>query len=765
MNGTRSLFNGATRREFLTQAAGVGMTFGLGTLTAQCAEQQDDAAELPWYRRAYRWGQTNINERDPTRYDIGWWRRYWKQTQVQGLVINAGGIVAYYPSKMPLQYRAQYLGDRDLYGELVRAAHEDGLFVLARMDSNRATGEFYEAHPDWFAVQADGQPYRAGDRYVACIDGPYYEQYLPQVLREIVAWEKPEGFTDNSWSGLDRDQICYCQYSREKFRLATGHELPARKDWDDPVYRQWIKWSYARRIEIWELNNRVTKESGGPDCIWLGMIGGDFVSQGRRLRDVAQLGRRTEMIMLDDQGRSSSIGFQGNAEMGKRLHGLLGWDKLIPESMAMYQRGPTFRKAAATPQEARMWMLSGFAGSIQPWWHHVGAYQWDRRQFRVAAPICQWHAANEQYLFNRQPVASVGVVYSQDNADFYGRDDAGDRVAEPYYGMIQALIRARIPYLPLHADQIDEKSADLALLILPNLAAMSDTQVQAVRRFAERGGGVLASGETSLYDQWGQRRDDFALADLWGAHAGGNPSAASIRGGRLGGNHTYLRLLPDVGKDIDGPLSGDEPDASLPRHPVLAGFQHTDILPFGGRLEPVRVVQGTTVPATFIPNFPIYPPETSWMRQPRTDIAALVLTEREGRGRCAYLPADLDRRFARNNLPDHGALLANLIRWTARDSVPLDVDGTGLVDCHLYTQPGRLILHLVNLTSSGAWRSPVHELIPIGPLTVRLNVPGDVSPRQLKLLVAERTLPISVDDHWTKFEIASILDHEVACIE
>ncbi|MCC6861057.1 MAG: hypothetical protein IT158_20990, partial [Bryobacterales bacterium] len=77
---------------------------------------QDPGA--PWYRRACRWGQTNITERDPVRYDIGWWRKYWKRTRVQGVIINAGGIVAYYPSQYPLHYRAQFLGGRDLYGEL-----------------------------------------------------------------------------------------------------------------------------------------------------------------------------------------------------------------------------------------------------------------------------------------------------------------------------------------------------------------------------------------------------------------------------------------------------------------------------------------------------------------------------------------------------------------------------------------------------------------------------------------------------------------------
>jgi hypothetical protein len=57
----------------------------------------------------------------------------------------------------------------DLFGELCRAAHEDGIVVFARMDSNRAHEEFHRAHPDWFAVNAAGKPYKAGDLYVAPI--------------------------------------------------------------------------------------------------------------------------------------------------------------------------------------------------------------------------------------------------------------------------------------------------------------------------------------------------------------------------------------------------------------------------------------------------------------------------------------------------------------------------------------------------------------------------------------------------------------------
>jgi hypothetical protein len=640
-------------------------------------------------------------------------------------------------------------------------AHQDGLAVLARMDSNRAHEEFYRSHPDWFAVNKEGEPYRARDLYITCINSPYYDEYIPDILREVIGHARPEGLTDNSWSGLDRDSICYCEFCARRFRELMGEPLPEKKDWTSEVYRKWIDWNFRRRLEVWDLNNRVSREAGGPDCLWIGMIGGNMVSQGRRFRDVKAICERAELIMFDDQGRSDAAGFQSNSEMGKRIHGLLGWDKLIPESMAMYQRGPTFRKAASPAPEARMWMIEGFAGGIQPWWHHVGAYQEDRRQFQTAGPIYRWYEKHQEYLVNRRPLALVGVVWSQSNIDFYGRDEASQRVVLPYRGMVQALIRARIPYLPVHVDHIDREANQLTLLILPNLAAMSDSQLASVRRFRERGGNLIASGETSLYDEWGELRSEFGLAGLFGVRSlGGYDGSESLSSTA----HSYLRLHPDLGQDVYGPLAGKEPERSGTRHPVLEGFEATNILPFGGRLEKIAADAGGQVPVTMIPEFPIYPPETSWMREPRTEMAVLVLGEEKTGGRNAYLAADIDRRFAQHNLPDHGDLLANLIKWCADERSLLKVEGPGLIDCHPYQQEDRVVLHLVNLTSAGTWRSPVHELISVGPVKVGIKLPETVSNPKVRGLVSGRTLAAGEREGWCEFEIESILDHEVVII-
>jgi hypothetical protein len=721
--------------------------------------------QRPWFQRALRWGQTNLTEIDPARYDADWWRDYWRRTRVQGVIVNAGGIVTYYPSRFELQHRAEHLGDRDLYGEIVTAAREEGLAVLARMDSNRAHEPFYVEHPGWFAVDADGRPYRAGDLYVACVNSPYYQDYLPQVLTEIIERTQPDGFADNSWSGLPNTSICYCSYCRNGFRAVTGGALPVRRDWDDPAFRHWIKWNYARRVEIWDLNNRTTKAAGGEHCLWFGMNGGHVESQARAFRDFRAIGQRSPIVMLDHQGRRDGGSFSANSEAGKLIHGLVGWSTLIPESTAMYNNGrPTFRLGSKPEAEARLWALEGFASGIQPWWHHIGAFHEDRRQYATAEPLFTWHEANQEYLIDRTPIATVGVLWSQDCVDFYGRDSASTKISLPREGVIQALIRARIPYRPVHVDDLAREAATLDAIVVPNLGALSDDQCAAIRDFTAAGGGLLITGESSRYDEWGDPRPDFGLADVIGAHATGSHHGTddvAAASWETWAEHTYLRLPPAPRADGAGPRPPD-PVEPADRHPVLAGFEGTDVLPFAGRIEVVTAEPGTETPITLVPPFPIYPPETSWMRRPSSGVPGLVLRE-HGAGRVAYLAADLDRCFGRDGQPDHGTLLANLVRWSLRDRLPLTVAGTGILDCQLYRQDGRLVCHLVNLTATGTGRAPVHEFIPVGPFRLTVQTPARAT--RVRSLVTGDELDAEIEDGQLSFTLDRVVDHEVLVIE
>ena len=148
------------------------------------------------------------------------------------------------------------------------------------------------------------------------------------------------------------------------------------------------------------------------------------------------------------------------------------------------------------------------------------------------------------------------------------------------------------------------------------------------------------------------------------------------------------------------------------------------------------------------------------MREPKTDIPGLVL-----KGRVAFLPADLDRLYASLNLPDYATLLANLVKWGANDDIPLQVEAHGVFDCNLYTQPGRLIAHVANLTATGRMPVTDEDLVPAGPLKFGVRLPAGVRGRSAKMLVAEKTLTPVVANGWARVVIPSVLDHEVLVFE
>ena len=113
--------------------------------------------------------------------------------------------------------------------------------------------------------------------------------------------------------------------------------------------------------------------------------------------------------------------------------------------------------------------------------------------------------------------------------------------------------------------------------------------------------------------------------------------------------------------------------------------------------------------------------------------------------------------FARDQLPDHGDLLAAIARWCLRGDLPFAVEAPGLIDCRLFrTQAGDGVLHLVNLNNPNAWRTPVQETVPTGPVRVRVKTRGPA-----RALVGEARLSQRQAGDWRVIDIPRIAEHEV----
>ncbi|MCS7315980.1 MAG: hypothetical protein NZ554_10925, partial [Bryobacteraceae bacterium] len=264
-------------------------------------------------------------------------------------------------------------------------------------------------------------------------------------------------------------------------------------------------------------------------------------------------------------------------------------------------------------------------------------------------------------------------------------------------------------------------------------------QCRQLETYVKRGGSLIATFETPLYDEWGEPRKDFGLAELFGA---------SFQG-RLPGpmRNAYLRLEHHT------------------RHPLLRGLEAAPRTIHGvWRLEVRPRAPIADAPVTLIPPYPDLPMEEVYPRVERTGIAEVYLRE-FGRGRVAYFPWDIDRTFWEVLCPDHGRLFANAVDWAAAEERPVRVEGPGLLDLAYWRQQNSVTLHLVNLINPMAMKGPFREAIPLGSQRVRMRLPQGRRVRQVSLLVQGGRPACKQNGEWLEMTVPSIGIHEVVAAD
>jgi hypothetical protein len=600
--------------------------------------------------------------------------------------------------------------------------------VIARTDPHAARQEVYEKHPDWIAVEADGKPRRhwaMPELWVTCALGPYNFEFMTEVTKEIVSRYRVDGVFSNRWAGSG---MCYCEHCRANFRAASGLDLPRTTDARDPAQRAYIEWRERRLFELWALWDSEIRKIN-PDARYIPNSGGGALSD----LEMKTTGERAPFLAADRQARRGLSPIWSNGKNGKEYRGAMGMKPVAGLFSVGVEEPYRWKDSVQNGAEVRLWVIDGIANGLRPWFSKFAGTLRDRRWLPVVEEIYGWHFRNERYLRNTEPLARVAMVYSQQTAKWYGR-----KVEDHALGWYQALIEARIPFEMVHDGLLDEAhTGRFKVLVLPNIAALSDAQCAQLRDFVRRGGSLVATSETSLYDERGTRRADFGLADLFGASYGGAVDARM--------QNSYLRL--------EG------------RHPLLAGLEDAERIINGvSRVHTRANPPYPNPPLTLIPSYPDLPMEEVFPRVAKTDQPELYAREHGG-GRVVYFPWDVDRTFWEVLSTDHGKLLRNAVDWAANEPRPVTVTGPGVLDVTVWRQASSVTVHLVNLTNPMMMKGPVREFVPVGPHEVALRLPGGARPKRVQLLVAGTAVPVRESAGALRVTVPRIVDHEVVAVD
>ena len=669
------------------------------------------------------------------------------------MVVNEWGQ-AYWPSPyLPMQPE---LRGEDRFRAVAELAREAGLRVSGMWGPSPAPVQS-QRHPDWAHRTRDGQKTGwgaiAGERcFHVCMNTPY-EDLVNQVVDQL--------FRDYPIDllALDyfRQDLCWCDYCRERCLADTGFDIlsdPVPYGREDDHHR----WQEQRADQqLVRIKETISKHSGvlvtsrvapGVDVIFKEPHTGDWLD----LRDKGFMVRR-------DFGDGRATGKPVVTCTPYAHHYNIGWSK----------------PPAHMRQEFR---VIGIHGS-NPW-----PVMWDWeiiRDPRGLEPLGTVFAEMESiaHLTARaEPLRHVALVFSDESP--IERDRPGHEHGDAVKGFYDALSLAHVPFELVRDDMItSEKLRGYATLVLPNVGALSDEQIAAVKTFVSDGGALVSTFETSLYTPEGWDRYEFGLDDVFGVRylagddspwsyitpAGDHPMFAHI-GGELGIPHGDLRQLvrrfQDQGESyrvspvVDQIMEGESTNSGA--HLKVEASRDAQV---AANVHETHRPRGSYFIKDVVPAIP--GKDTGYPS---------VVVNRFGEGTSVYFAGQPDRLFNRQGHPDYEQLLVNAVTW-ASPKPEVQVEAPNTVEATYWRlESGGYLVHILNHTYDAVFPAPpsatkvpasrevfraITQVIPVRDVGVRLrDRPGAV-----KVLVGDAQ--VAVDD--TQVVLAELGEYAVILIE
>lgn len=220
------------RRDFLKSATGAAAwTIAPAALSAQAAARPGGA----WHQRPLRIYHPNAREFELRTLDVKRFVADCKATGAEAIVVSAGGVYAFYPSKVKYHHVSPISGKRDLLGETMEEARRQNVRVIARVDFAKAREEVWKDHPEWFRRDAKGNPMFRDGYYATCAMGGYRnEEFAYRVIQEILERYRVDGFHLNA-GGFG---YCYCQACAKTYEGT----LPVDREKDPAAWRKFLRW-------------------------------------------------------------------------------------------------------------------------------------------------------------------------------------------------------------------------------------------------------------------------------------------------------------------------------------------------------------------------------------------------------------------------------------------------------------------------------------------------------------------------------------------
>lgn len=427
---------------------------------------------------------------------------------------------------------------RILAKRLKAAGIRVGLYVGATIAYETFLSEKPEAR-EWFAPDYEGKPVYYFDqtfRRMVYFMHPGYREYIQRVIRFGVEQYDPDSFHFDNSALMAQVRIMQHPMAIQDFRnylkaKYTAPELTKRFGFadvrnmecpqpvkppvliKDPLFQEFAEFrcdllaAYFKEMTslIRSLNPKIAVDNNphrgisGLNTIWE-----EGVSYPKLTPQID--------VMWSEEGDYAGVSPDGI---------LVSKIRTLKESAIFHKHILSYTAGSGAREGSGTLAMAEFLAFNRQCLGDIGGFDGIAKLPPQARAYIQFFHKNFHLYRNVDNVADVALLYSEPSM-------AWNNEEPPVSFMLasQMLIQSRIPFDIIFEQHLQDLSK-YKVLFLADQECLSDRQLEQIRSFVRNGGGLVATEDSSLYNEHRRRRSDFGLKDCFGISAAETAEARS----------------------------------------------------------------------------------------------------------------------------------------------------------------------------------------------------------------------------------------------
>ena len=664
-----------------------------------------------WNRTPIRLIQTNLREIDAL-MDQNAFMKSIEEASANVVLLNVGGIVANYPTKLPFHYKNTYMKG-DLVGDLLKRLHAKGIRVLGRFDMSKINETLAAKKPEWLYVGTDGKNVNYNGEVHTCLNGGYQQQYTFDILKETIAnydldgiFFNMPGYTTSDYSGVYHG-ICQCENCKKRFHDSTGMTLPIKEDMADPVYR---RYNAFKKKTSEELFSQV----------------GDFIKkQNPKLIISTYTDVGVDMTRMESSSWLTSE-YEWNYFSTDHVKSVIGsYKDRTPSNLLQYFLAIGYRHIATSPNISRIWVLENMLNGAPLDVYVIGtlANQEDRRFIPIMNDIYRFHKTNEKLFTNLQPVSNVALIHGS---------------KDEYKGLIKLLSENHVMFdiiepPAIGSSRLPKKLEEYDALILGDVTETDDHFIEVINDYVKKGGKILCTGFTSTKDAMGNPTNKIRLEAL-----GVQQDYESFKQAKS----TYLKVTPND-KLALGQKEFQDFDLMM---------MYSDFL----KCKPKGSAKGYL---KLLPSTMFGPPEKTYYTNAEITDVPGIITNDYGKGKSVFIPWQIGAQYNFKAHYAHNALFMSALNNLLKAEKSLVTNASPLIEMTRLANRNGAFEWIGMINHSGQIGASLLEPVPIHNTTVRFKPLKTV--KEIRLLHSPATLNFKQSNGWVECTVPKVDDFEM----